>query len=110
MIDPGRLKTRLLIQSPDETGDGQGGVVRSYTTLATAWAEVAPLAARAAAGGGVEADAEGATAKYRILLRSNFSLTLQHRLVDGARIYRIAAIRDRDDRRFIEVDAELRVE
>ena len=29
---------------------------------------------------------------------------------DGARIYRIAAIRDRDDRRFIEIDAELRVE
>jgi head-tail adaptor len=110
MIDPGRLKTRLSIQAPVETGDGQGGVARSYVTLATVWAQVAPLAARAGAGGGVEADAEGATTKYRILLRSNFSLTLQHRLVDGARIYRIAAIRDRDDRRFIEIDAELRVE
>jgi head-tail adaptor len=109
MIDPGRLKTRLSIEAPVETGDGQGGVVRSTTTLATVWAQVAPLAARAA-GGGVEADAEGATTKYRIILRSNFSLTLQHRLVDGARIYRITAIRDRDDRRFIEVDAELRVE
>jgi SPP1 family predicted phage head-tail adaptor len=108
MIDPGRLKTRLTIQSPDETDDGQGGVVRGYTTLATVWAQVTPLAARAA--GGVEADAEGATTKYRIILRGNFSLTLQHRLVDGARIYRIAAIRDRDDRRFIEIDAELRVE
>jgi hypothetical protein len=48
--------------------------------------------------------------KYRIVLRSNFVLTLQHRLVDGARIYRIAAIRDAGDRRFIAVDAELRVE
>ena len=109
MIDPGRLKTRLLIQAPSETDDGQGGVVRSFTTLATVWAAVTPLAARAGAGG-VEADAEGAAAKYRIVLRSNFSLTLQHRLVDGARIYRITAIRDRDDRRFIEIDAELRVE
>jgi head-tail adaptor len=110
MIDPGRLKTRLSIEAPDETGDGQGGVMRSYTVLATVWAQVAPLAARATAGGGVEADAEGAAVRYRILLRSNFSLTLRHRLVDGARIYRIAAIRDRDDRRFIEIDAELRVE
>jgi head-tail adaptor len=110
MIDPGRLKTRLLIQAPDETGDGQGGVVRGFTTLATVWAAVMPQAARAAGGGGVEADAEGATVKTRIILRSNFSLTLQHRLVDGVRVYRIVSIRDRDDRRFVEVDAELRVE
>jgi head-tail adaptor len=109
MIDPGRLKTRLQVQSPVETDDGQGGVTRGYTTLATAWAQVTPLTARGA-GPGLEADAEGAVVKYRIILRSNFILTLQHRLVDGARIYRIAAIRDHDDRRFIAVDAELRVE
>jgi head-tail adaptor len=109
MIDPGRLKTRLQVQSPVETADGQGGVARSYTTLTTAWAQVKPFSARGA-GAGVEADAEGATVKYRIILRSNFVLTLQHRLVDGARVYRIAAIRDHDDRRFIAVDAELRVE
>jgi head-tail adaptor len=109
MIDPGRLKTRLTVQAPVETDDGQGGVVRSYTTLTTAWAQVTPLALRGGSAG-VEADAEGATVKYRIVLRSNFVLTLQHRLVDGARIYRIAAIRDADDRRFIAVDAELRVE
>jgi head-tail adaptor len=109
MIDPGRLKTRLQVQSPVETADGQGGVVRSYTTLTTAWAQVTPLAAR---GGGadVEAGAEGAVARYRILLRSNLVLTLQHRLIDGTRIYRISGIRDADDRRFIAVDAELRVE
>ena len=109
MIDPGKLKTRLQVQAPVETDDGQGGVARSYATLTTAWAQVTPFSAR---GGGadVQADAEGATVRYRILLRSNFSLTLQHRLVDGARIYRIAAIRDRDDRRFIEIDAELRLE
>jgi head-tail adaptor len=109
MIDPGRLKTRLQIQSPVESDDGQGGLARSFATLTTAWAQVTPLSTR---GGGadVQADAEGATVKYRILLRSNFVLTLQHRLVDGARIYRIAAIRDADDRRFIAVDAELRVE
>jgi head-tail adaptor len=109
MIDPGQLKTRLQIQSPVESDDGQGGVARSYTTLTTAWAQVTPVASRGV-GPDVEADAEGAPVKYRILMRSNFVLSLQHRLVDGARIYRIAGIRDADDRRFIAVDAELRVE
>jgi len=106
MIDPGRLKTRLVIQAPDEIDDGQGGTARGYATQATVWAAVTPLAARR----DVEADAEGAVAKVRILLRSNFALSLQHRLVDGARIYRIVAIRDVDDRRFIAIDAELRVQ
>ena len=109
MIDPGRLKTRLQIQAPVETGDGQGGVTRSFATLTTAWAQVTPFSSRGS-GAGVEADAEGATMKYRIVLRSNFVLTLQHRLVDGARIFRIAAIRDAGDRRFIALDAEIRVE
>ncbi len=109
MIDPGRLKTRLAIQSPVETDDGQGGVARSFTTLATVWAAVTPLAAHSGAGG-VEAGAAGAIIKYRIVLRGNFSLTLRHRLVDGARSYRITAIRDLDDRRFVSLDAELWVE
>jgi len=43
-------------------------------------------------------------------MRNQFVLTLQHRLADGLRVYRIVAIRERDDRRFIEIDAELRVE
>ena len=109
MTDPGRLKTRLAIQAPDEADDGQGGVTRSFTTVAVAWAAVTPVALRGV-GSTVEAGAEGATVRYRIVLRSNFALTLQHRLVDGARVYRIASIRDLDDRRFIAVDAEVRVE
>ncbi len=43
-------------------------------------------------------------------MRNRFVLTLQHRLADDPRIYRILAIRERDDRRFIEIDAELRIE
>lgn len=105
MIDPGQLKTRLVVQQPVETPDDQGGTVRSYTTFATVWAQVTPLGARR----DVDADADGATQSYRIVLRSNLSLTLQHRFSDGARIYRIVAIRERDDRRFIEIDADVRV-
>lgn len=105
MIDPGQLKTRLMIQQPVETPDDQGGVVRTWTAFATVWAQVTPLSARR----DMQADADGATQSYRIVLRSNLSLTLQHRFSDGARIYRIIAIRDRDDRRFIEIDADVRI-
>lgn len=105
MIDPGQLKTRLVIQQPVETPDDQGGVTRTWTTFATVWAQVTPLAARR----DVQADRDGATQAYRIVLRSHLSLTLQYRFSDGARVYRIVAIRERDDRRFIEIDADVRV-
>lgn len=105
MTDPGQLKTRLVVQQPIEMPDDQGGVTRTWTTFATVWAQVTPLAARR----DVQADSDGVTQSYRILLRSYLSLTLQHRFSDGARIYRIVAIRERDDRRFIEIDADVRV-
>lgn len=105
MIDPGRLKTRLAIEVPVETPDGQGGVARSYATVATVWAALLPRAAR----GDVSADAAGASVSYRIILRRGTPLTLRNRLRDGSNIYRIVTLREIDDGRFVEIDAELRV-
>lgn len=106
MIDPGRLKTRLVAQRPVETPDGQGGVTRTWEAFATVWAQVVPRAARHE----IAADADGATLSWRIVLRTGLSLTLQHRFSDGARVYRIIAIRDSGNGRFIEIDAETRQE
>ena len=106
MIDPGQLKTRLAVQQPLKVADGQGGVSRTWTTFATMWAQVVPVGSSAS----VEADAAGATQRYRITLRSQLSLTTRHRLVEGARVYRIIGIRERDDRRFVEIDAEVRID
>lgn len=106
MIDPGQLKTRLVLQQPVETPDDQGGVTRVWSSYGNAWAKVVPLAARP----GVEADSNGATQDYRITMRASFSLTLQHRLMEGGKVYQIAAIRESSDRRFIEIDAQLRVQ
>lgn len=100
----GRLKTRLVLEAPNETPDGQGGVTRSYSAVATIWAAVTPLNARES----VEADASGATQRVRIVLRDEFSLTPAHRFCDGARVYRIAALTARD--RFIEIDADYRID
>lgn len=106
MIDPGALKARLTLEAPVETDDGQGGVIRDYATFAKVWAQVTPLGARR----DVAADADGAAVRYRIVVRCGYVLTLQHRLVDGARIYRILSFHERDNGRFIEIEAELRVE
>ncbi len=106
MIDPGQLKTGLVLQQPIETPDDQGGVVRRWSAFATVWAQVTPLAARRE----MEADSDGATQRYRIVLRNTFSLTLQHRLIEGARIYRIVAIRESGDRRTLEIEAEVRID
>ena len=105
MIDPGRLKTRLTVQAPVETDDGQGGVSRDYATQDVVWAAVVPLAAAEK----VAADADGAALRVRIVLRRGTALTLRHRLVDGERVYRVVAFRDLDQGRFVEIDAELRL-
>lgn len=106
MIDPGRLKTRLVIEEPVDAPDGQGGATRSYAIAATVWASLSPL--RTAEG--VSADAHGALVNHRIIVRSNFTLTLRHRFRDGERVFTIIGIRDTGDRRFLEVDAFERVD
>jgi head-tail adaptor len=106
MIDPGRLKTRLVIEAPIEADDGQGGVTRNYSAVATVWAAVLPARMTHA----VEADADGALVHLRIILRGGFALTLRHRFIDGAKIYRIIALREIDEQRFVEIDAEWRID
>jgi SPP1 family predicted phage head-tail adaptor len=106
VIGAGRLKTRLVIAAPVEADDGQGGVTRGFAAVATVWAAVQPGRGRRA----VEAGADGAAVSVRILLRNAVALTLQHRLIDGARSYSITALREIDDGRMIEIDAEWRAE
>jgi SPP1 family predicted phage head-tail adaptor len=105
MIDPGRLNMRLTLLAPSESDDGQGGVMRSYTPQQTLWAWVAPLVTRERD----EADADGADLRVRIVIRAEVALTLQHRLGDGGKVYRITGWREIEDGRFLAIDAELRL-
>jgi SPP1 family predicted phage head-tail adaptor len=105
MTDPGKLNRRLTLEAPDESDDGSGGVTRGYVAVATLWASVEPIAARAE----VAAAALGAAVTHRIRIRYSADITLRHRFRDGARIFRIVAMRDRD-RRFLDIDAEERTD
>jgi head-tail adaptor len=57
----------------------------------------------------VQAAALGATVTHRIALRFRADITLRHRLRDGARVFRIVAMRERH-RRFLDIDAEERTD
>lgn len=103
MSGAGDFRTRLTLQAPVETPDGQGGVVRGYVDAGKIWARLVPLAARE----GVIADASAATLRVRIETRAPLALTLAHRFMDGTKTYRIAGFRD--DGRIVTIDAELRV-
>lgn len=106
MTDPGALNRRLVLEAPVETADGSGGVTRSFAAVATAWASVVPVAARE----GVDAAALGADVTHRIGIRFNADITLRHRFRDGARIFRIVAMRARGRRRFLDIDAQERTD
>ena len=107
MIDPGELRHRLVLEQPVETPDGAGGVSRSYATVTTLWAAVVPVTAR----GDVVAEDLSATVTQRIVIRSGPEVTTRHRLREGARIFRVLALRDQyGSGRFIEINAEERVD
>jgi head-tail adaptor len=100
----GALNRRLELEAPVETGDGAGGVVRTYEAVATLWAQVMPVSARSDIAG----DHLGAVLRHRIVVRARSGISTLHRLRDGARVFRIMAVRESDGRRFLEIDAEER--
>jgi SPP1 family predicted phage head-tail adaptor len=105
MTDPGQLNRRLVLETLVETADGAGGVARSYEVVTTLWASLTPRTAN----DNVAADALGASISHRIVIRYRDDLTLRHRFRDGARIFHLVAIRERD-RRFLDIDAEERTD
>jgi SPP1 family predicted phage head-tail adaptor len=104
MTGPGDLNRRLVLLAPVESADGEGGVTRNFTMVATLWAQVLPQAPRA----DVAADSLGAALRYRIVIRKRSDVTTRHQFQDGAVIYRIVAAQASADRRFLEIDAEAR--
>jgi SPP1 family predicted phage head-tail adaptor len=88
---PGDLNRRLVLEAPHETADGEGGVTRLYDVVTTLWAQVTPVSART----DVAAGSLGAALRTRIVIRKRSDVGARHRLLDGARIYRILSSRER---------------
>ena len=104
LLDIGALKRRLVLEAPVEPADGAGGVMRGYAEESTLWAQVTAVSARS----DVEADNFGAAVRFRIVIRARGGISTRHRLREGVQVYRIIAVRESIDRRFLEIDAEAR--
>ena len=106
MTAVGELNRRLVLEAPVETADGMGGVTRNYAEVVTLWASLTPIADRADA----VAAGQGALVTHRIVIRAGRDVTTRHRLRAGTRIFRIVAVREQDNGRFLAIHAEERTE
>jgi SPP1 family predicted phage head-tail adaptor len=86
-IDPGKLDRRIVIQSPTTTRDAGGGVVRTWSTLATVWAE------RTFLSGGRLFAAAAKNSEATVLFRIRYLGTVRAfmRVVHGQATYEIVA-------------------
>lgn len=99
MIPIAKLRHRLTLEAPEETPDGAGGVVRTWTSLGQIWAAIEPVSASEA----TIADRRVARVTHRLVLRRRGGITINHRFRLGVRTFTIQAIRDPDERgRFLE--------
>jgi head-tail adaptor len=91
------LRRRLTLQAPERLPDGAGGFAETWLTIGELWAEVTPLHAREVASGGTMLSQNG----QRIVIRaapegSSMRPRPDQRFIEGARIFTILAVTDRD--------------
>jgi head-tail adaptor len=97
------LNRALTLEGPVTVPDGSGGYAKTWTVLGTLWAEVLPGSGRDTAG----EDVTLSTVPYRITVRAApFGAPSrpvpEQRLREGARVFRILAVTERDgDARYL---------
>ena len=102
-FDPGLLNARLVLEQLEEVPDGQGGVMPGHGAVATVWARIEPVAAKADEAAGTLRVA----VTHRIRLRWRGDLAGGMRLRRGARIFEIRAFYDPDETgRYLVCDCE----
>jgi SPP1 family predicted phage head-tail adaptor len=85
-----RLNSIISIESASQTSDGQGGVTRSWTAVATCFAEVIPLAS--GVGEVVDAARQTMRVSYRVTLRTRSGITAGMRLVWREKTLNVTAV------------------
>jgi SPP1 family predicted phage head-tail adaptor len=90
----GKLRSRLFLEAPNDTPDGAGGMVRSWTLVAAMWGDVRPRSQRERQ----FADARRSEVTHQIRIRHRAGVTADMRFTQGARIFRIVSAVDPDGR------------
>lgn len=92
-IDPGKLRTRLTLESAVRSPDGAGGHVESWSAVANMFARVEPVSAKSRAG----ADQTIETVTHRIVIRCRDDVRSGMRFVHGNRVFAIVTVHDPDE-------------
>lgn len=101
-FDPARLTTRLTLEEPVATPDGQGGETVAFAPLAVLHAEIEALDALVEARGGRMAR----LTRQRLTIRALSDIAPGMRLVRPGRVLTVKAVLTTDDGRFMIIDAE----
>lgn len=102
-MNPGGLDQQIAIQQESRTADAYGGAVLAWTTLATVWAAVRPLAGRERA----ELAAVEAPASYRFTIRRRGDITDTMRIAWNGQTFNIRFIADPGPRAlYMAIEAE----
>lgn len=93
-MDVGKLKHRLILQTPTQTQGATGEVTTTYETAATVWGSLRPMSAK-------EIVASNQTVEernYQAVIRYYSSLTTEWRISNDSKTYEIIGILNYDEK------------
>lgn len=94
IVEAGKLRQRVNIQAVTQTRNPDGGIVETWATTDTVWAQVLPLFGREF----FTSRQATAAVTHRVLLRNYTGLTVANRILYDSRILNIASVVDRRER------------
>lgn len=99
-----RLRHRITLQEPSETNDGLGGTTRSWSDVATVWAEIIPLRQGSERMFAIQQQMQ---VTHRVIMRYREGITADMRISYAGRAFNIRSVSDVQERKTIlEIYAE----
>lgn len=92
-VDPGELRTELVLEEASRTPDGAGGFTESWTQIATVFARLQPIVVRERFG----ADQTIEEVTHRVTIRHRPDVASGMRFVMGDRLLSILTVHDPDE-------------
>lgn len=99
----GMRRARVTLQVATQTADGAGGANRTWSNVATLWAQVTPRKG----GERLLGERKEARQQWRVVMRWRADVTGDHRLIWQSRVLTIENVVDPDGRkRWLTIEAE----
>lgn len=92
-VDPGALRSRLVLQAVTALPDGFGGFAESWSDVATVFARLDPVAADSRFGAGQTLE----TVTHRVTMRPLAGVEAGMRFTGGGRSFEIVTVHDPDE-------------